>query len=286
MEAYGVAIMRTLPDAHPVYKLLRPATRYTMAVNDDARKALVNDGGFIDIIFGIGGKDHLSGKNKLIQRNNEKYSVHWSNIKRNLVERGVDDPDKLPNYYYREDGLKLWNAIESFVKSIIDMFYKDDTDVQQDTELKDWANEIHHYAFPAFRSQPMGRGFPEAITSKNELIEYCTLIIFTGTAQHAAVNFGQFQIYGYVPNSPLYLRKPVPTQKGIATEEDILHCLPTLVHTSLTVALMFQLSQFSPDEVSLFDSIRLPTSFPSKLHIRLLLIVYNIKKEGLVGMWV
>ena len=242
--------MRTIPDAHPLYKLLRPAFRYTMPINVVARKVLLEDGKLFDETFSIGGKDHLSGKHKLIQRSNEKYSVHWSNIKRNLVERGVDDPDKLPNYYYRDDGVRLWNAMESFVKSIIDLFYKDDTDVQQDSELKDWANEIHHYAFPAFRSQPMGRGFPEIITSKNELIEYCTLIMFTASVQHTAINFGQFQIYGFVPNAPLSMRRPPPTLKGVTTYEDILDTLPTVLSAAVAVAITFTLSQFSPDEVS------------------------------------
>ena len=48
MEAYAVATMRTLPDAHPINKLLRPHFRYTMAINSRARATLINDGGIID----------------------------------------------------------------------------------------------------------------------------------------------------------------------------------------------------------------------------------------------
>lgn len=255
MEAYGVAMMRTIPDSHPVYKLLRPAFHYTMAINTAARRSLINDGGTIDQAFSIGtGKSGeeavFSGKNELFKRVSQKYSVHWTNIKRDMKARGVGDADKLPHYYYRDDGVRLWDAIENFVKSILKLFYDNGADVRKDSELKEWAEEVHNNAFPAFCDNPSGRGFPLQITEFDELVEYCTLIIFTGSVQHSAVNFGQFQMYAFVPNSPFNLRKPLPTKKGEATHEYLLEALPTYLSAGLAVTVVFALSQFSPDEVS------------------------------------
>ena len=34
-------------------------------------------------------------------------------------------------------------------------------------------------------------GFPKSIKTKEKLSEYLTVVIFTASAQHAAVNFGQ-----------------------------------------------------------------------------------------------
>lgn len=48
-----------------------------------------------------------------------------------LKERGVDDPKKLPNFHYREDALKLWVAIEAFVKEIMSVYYHSDDDVNK-----------------------------------------------------------------------------------------------------------------------------------------------------------
>ena len=37
----------------------------------------------------------------------------------------------------------------------------------------------------------------------------CTMILFNCTAQHAAVNFGQVEIYQFPPNNPSSMRLPV-----------------------------------------------------------------------------
>ena len=78
MEAYGVATMRNIPDAHPLYKLLQPHFHYTIGINSAARRTLINDGGIIDLTFSIGGK----GKEMLIQRAFKIYDVRVSNIKK------------------------------------------------------------------------------------------------------------------------------------------------------------------------------------------------------------
>ena len=245
MEAYCVATMRTLPDAHPLYKLLQPHFRYTIGINAAARLKLINDGGIVDHAFSIGGK----GKNMLLQRASKLYDVHGANIKENVKRRGVGDTNLLPNYYYRDDGILIWDAIEFYVREIIGIFYKSDADVKEDTEVQSWANEVHYRAFPGYDGAPDGHGFPDKMESREDLILYCTLIMFNGSAQHAAVNFGQFDIYGFVPNAPFELRKKPPTKKGETTFAHILESLPTLRTTGISIGLVYTLAQFSKDEV-------------------------------------
>ena len=246
MEAYSVATMRNLPDAHPVYQLLQPHFCCTIGINTAARVKLINNGGLIDQAFSIGGE----GKNELIWRASKVYDVQEANVKQNTKEQGVDDPTLLPNYYYRDDGILIWNAIESYVTEIIGIFYKSNDDVKEDTELQHWANDVHSNAFPGHDGAPHGHGFPKKMESREELIIYCTLIIFNGSAQHAAVNFGQFDIYSFAPNAPFSLRQPPPTEKGVTTITDILESLPNIFTAGLGIGLVFALAQFSPDEVS------------------------------------
>ena len=252
MESYAVATMRTLPDAHPVCKLLLPHYRYTIGINTAARLKLINNGGIIDQAFSIGGK----GKVELLRRAYNVYDVRGADIKYSVKNREVDDDKLLPNYYYRDDGIKIWDAIESYVRKIIHHFYKDDKDVKGDEELQSWANEVC-IAFPKSDHAPEGHGFSNKIESREKLIHHCTLIIFTGSAQHAAVNFGQYDIYGFAPNAPFTLQKPPPDEKGNTTFADILESLPNLLTAGLSAGLVFSLAQFSPDEVSVMVQVNI-----------------------------
>ncbi|KAL5471056.1 hypothetical protein EMCRGX_G029132 [Ephydatia muelleri] len=245
MEVYSMGTMRNLPDAHPVHKLLRPHFRYTMSINTKARDKLICDGGSIDKIFAIGGE----GRKQLMRIGGKAYSIHWTNIERSVKERGVEDPNLLPGYHYRDDGLKIWKAIEDFVTDILNEFYASDEDVKGDSELQNWANDIYTNGFPGHQGSKQGHEFPNTIASKAQLMELCTLIIFTGSAQHAAVNFGQHEMYSYSPNAPPGLRLPPPTIKGKADMQTLLDTLPDKNSAALAVAISHMLSQFSGDEL-------------------------------------
>uniref|UniRef100_A0A8C1UVY1 Lipoxygenase domain-containing protein n=1 Tax=Cyprinus carpio TaxID=7962 RepID=A0A8C1UVY1_CYPCA len=68
--------------------------------------------------------------------------------------------------------------------------------------------------------------FPDLLKTREQLVEYLTVVIFTASAQHAAVNFGQFDWFAWVPNSPSTMRKPPPTQKGQVDMKYIMESLP------------------------------------------------------------
>lgn len=51
------------------------------------------------------------------------------NLPQALKKRGLDEADKLPNFYYRDDSLKLWAAIEKFVNDILTIYYRSDDNV-------------------------------------------------------------------------------------------------------------------------------------------------------------
>ena len=242
-----MATMRNLPDPHPIYKLLHPHFRYTMAINTAARATLVNDGGILDQLFAIGG----AGKVILLERVSKIYQVQWTNIVQHAKERGVEDPNKLPGYYYRDDGIKIWNATKKFVEGIIDEFYSTDDDVMKDTEIQSWAEDVHTNGFPGRFGAKDGHGFPKEIATKKDLAEYSTLIMFTGSVQHASINFGQYDLYGFIPNAPSTLRLPPPNKKGVADYTSLLNTLPDKTDTARQIALANILSQYSHDEVSI-----------------------------------
>lgn len=241
-----MATMRNLPDPHPVFKILRPHFRYTMAINSRGRATLMNNGGVTDKLFAIG----TAGKIELFKRTSAVYNIQWTNIVKSCKNRGVDDPDTLPGYYYRDDGIKVWKAIEAFVSDVLDEFYKTDLEVINDSELQSWAKDIHTNGLPGYYGAEQGHGFPNKISSRDELKDICTLMVFTGSAQHAAVNFGQYDVFAFVPNSPATLRHPPPTVKGKANYATMMATLPTEDNAASQVAASHLLTRYSDDEVS------------------------------------
>lgn len=73
-----------------------------------------------------------TGHVTLMKKYYKNYNTwHSYNLPQVLKERGVDDAKKLPNFHYREDALKLWAAIEEFVKEILSVYYHTDEDVKK-----------------------------------------------------------------------------------------------------------------------------------------------------------
>src|SRR5262249_55317469 len=58
------------------------------------------------------------------------------------------------------------------------------------------------------------------------LTKVLTMVLFTCSVQHAAVNFPQYDLMSYVPNMPLAGYTPAPTKKKGATMADLLNLLP------------------------------------------------------------
>ena len=62
------------------------------------------------------------------------------NFPNNIKDRDVAD---IPNYHYRDDCLKLWQAIKEYVCDVLSIFYETDEDVQKDEELQAWDLDVY-----------------------------------------------------------------------------------------------------------------------------------------------
>ena len=85
---------------------------------------------------------HLSGGIlELIERAFQEFRFDFDwDFQLNIEKRGVSN---LPNYYFRDDGLLLWDATKEYVEEILNIFYLSDEDVLEDPEIQDWFSEIY-----------------------------------------------------------------------------------------------------------------------------------------------
>jgi arachidonate 15-lipoxygenase len=68
-----------------------------------------------------------------------------------------------------------------------------------------------------------------------------TMVLFTCSVQHAAVNFPQYDVMSYVPAMPLAGYAPAPTSKNGATGADYLAQFPPLDMAELQMELGYLL---------------------------------------------
>ncbi|XP_026065946.1 arachidonate 5-lipoxygenase isoform X1 [Carassius auratus] len=243
-EVFTIAMYRQLSAVHPIYKLLIPHVRYTVAINTAARENLIGESGIFEKANGTGGIAVVEVINKAMKTLTYKSMCFPESVK----ARGVDNKDELPNYYYRDDGMMVWEAVRSFVSDVVRIYYSSDESVQEDGEIQAFVQDV---CFSGMKNCPQNGEFPEFLKTREQLVEYLTVVIFTASAQHAAVNFGQFDWFAWVPNSPSTMRKPPPTQKGQVDMKYIMESLPDRGRASWHLGAVWALSQFQDGELFL-----------------------------------
>ncbi|XP_047432477.1 arachidonate 12-lipoxygenase, 12S-type [Mugil cephalus] len=240
VEVFCVATLRQLPAVHPIYKLLTPHLRYTLEINCRGRTQLISADGIFKRVVSTGGDGLLI----LAQREYKVLTYRSLQPHIDFNERGVS---QLPNYFYREHSLMLWEAIHSFVTGMVNLFYKSDLDVQKDMELQAWFREISQEGFTALPKF----GLPSKLKDREELHTLLAVAIFTSTAQHAATNNGQFDWCAWVPNTPCTMRQPPPTDKDAVTMEMIMASLPDVGQSCVQMAITWHLGRTQPDAIPL-----------------------------------
>ncbi|XP_068692122.1 allene oxide synthase-lipoxygenase protein-like isoform X2 [Montipora foliosa] len=244
MEPISVACWRHLPSIHPLWKLLKPHVRGILAINTLGRERLIPAGGVADNTLSLGGGGHIT----LMKKYYKNMSWLSYDLPRVLKERGVLDATKLPGFYYRDDALRMWMAIKDYVRDIVSIYYHSEKDIERDTELQAWILDLHENGYPV-REGESDHGFPASVKTADQLIHLLTIVIFTCSSQHAAVNFSQMDSFGFPPNSPALMRQPPPTKKNSVTMKDVMKSLPNKHQAGVTIATVYDLTRIFPDEI-------------------------------------
>lgn len=186
IEAFAVATHRHLAEVHPIWALLVPHFEGTLFINEQAATSLIAAGGPIDHIFaGTITSSQLAAVDARLA-----FDFHGKMLPADLAARGVGVDSTLEDYPYRDDALLVWNVIHEWARQYVDLYYANDADVVADTELAAWAT--------CLAGEAKIKGFGP-VTTRAQLTEICTMVIFTASAQHAAVNFPQKDIMAFAP---------------------------------------------------------------------------------------
>ncbi|CAG5091296.1 Oidioi.mRNA.OKI2018_I69.PAR.g12956.t1.cds [Oikopleura dioica] len=246
-EPFAIALRRCVSRNHPLFCLMFPHLLHVVNSNVYGRNGLLASGALSDMGFSLGGGGHV----QLMQRGLKKWTIDDFDVPKNLEKRGLLD-DKIKEFGYRDDSLLYWAAIKKYVRGIIELYYKSDDDLAQDSELQNWIKEANNYGFSNADDVKLNE-----IDTRDNLIHLLTGIIFSSSVQHAADGYPMFDIYGNTAHHPFLLRQPAPADKS-ATMEDIMNTLPDQDGMVLQMGVTISLSTPPPTEVYLGE-------FPMKL---------------------
>ena len=235
METVWVATNRGLAPQHPIHRLLAPHFKGTISINHKARTELIVPGGPIDRAISVG----TDGAYWLINQALRTFSFTDLDPVRDLADRGVEDPAVLPGYYYRDDAVELWHLIDAFCKEVLRHFYTDDAAVAADRELDGWARELADEQCGAIAGLPLVDG---RFVRFDDLLHVVRQVVFTTSVEHSAVNNGQFDIFGCIPNAPGALFLPPPTSLAASSEGEYTYGLPPFNVAEMQITLVHLLS--------------------------------------------
>ena len=143
-------------------------------------------------VFGFGDRQSSVGTGQFMQLIKRYWSTYnffqSSALPEELASRGFDDSIELEGYYYRTDGMALWNAYGRFASRFVDELYPTDETVRNDEVLQAWAEET--------TSKRKGdvKGFPSSFNDKATLAKTMQTLWWICSGLHAAVNFPQYDV--------------------------------------------------------------------------------------------
>ncbi|XP_057535610.1 linoleate 13S-lipoxygenase 3-1, chloroplastic [Amaranthus tricolor] len=263
LEPFIIAAHRQLSCMHPIYKLMEPHMRYTLHINALARQSLINGDGVIEDCFTPG---RYSMEISAAAYKNWRFDLEG--LPSDLIRRGIAVPDStqphgirllLEDYPYAADGLLIWGAIENWVRGYVDRYYEDTNLVAEDRELQAWYNE----AVNVGHADVCNASWWPKLNTPDDLVKIITTLVWLGSAQHAALNFGQYPYGGYMPNRPVLMRRLIPDENDPEytsflsdPQKFYLSAVPSVLQTSKFIAVIDTLSTHSPDEEYLGERVQ------------------------------
>ncbi|XP_052186308.1 linoleate 9S-lipoxygenase 5-like isoform X2 [Diospyros lotus] len=258
IEPFIIATRRQLSAMHPIHRLLNPHFKDTMHINALARSVLIDSGGILEKILATG---------EISMELSSAFYKDWrfdeQGLPADLLKRNMAIPDSskpagvqllFEDYPYGADGLDIWVAIKKWVTNFCLLFYANNYSVRSDKEIQAWWSEIRNVGHGDLHHKEWWK----PMETVADLTEALTTLIWTSSALHAAVNFGQYGYSGYPPNRPTLCRKFIPEEGMLDFVEFLrdpdkyyLQMLPERCVMRLSVALVEVLSQHISDEVYL-----------------------------------
>jgi arachidonate 15-lipoxygenase len=245
VERFILASYRQLAAEHPLAVLLAPHFETTLAVNQVARKSVVNPGGVQDRLLA----PTIEAQTTILNRSVGTLDLASLDPTVDYARRGVDDAGALPAYPFRDDALPIWTALRRFVESYVRLYYASDADVTGDAELAAFVHEVG--AESGGRLPAMVAGV--AVETIGDVVDLISRIVFRATAYHATINNSNYDWAAYVPSMPTAGGAALPP-RGTASDADLSAMLPPSEIGWETITATYQVANLHINWLGKYDA--------------------------------
>jgi arachidonate 15-lipoxygenase len=229
MEAVKLCLERQLDESHPLHRLLSAHLETTLAINHSAKTSLIAPGGTVDRCFA----PTIEAFAGVVKNALDTYPISTATPKQDLEARGLTNTEVL-EHPYRDDVGLVWDAVEAFVSEYVDLYYASDADVQRDTELRAFVEELG--------AQDGGRLVEvPRVSTVRDVKALVTKLVFIAGPGHSAVNFPQYPSMGFVPNMTGASFRPLSVDLA-DDEQELTGMLPPLRIAMEGVTMIYFLS--------------------------------------------
>jgi len=227
IESFMVATHRELPPQHPISVLLLPHFQGTAFINHLANKHLISPGGGVSVLV----SGDITEVDKIVGETTLQILADDFSFPALLVRRKMDAESFKAPFPYRDDGMLIWEAIKQWVTDYLTIYYGSgataEKNIAEDYELDLWIKTLGGQD-EGGRVGWIRDSWQDCKDKFAMLVTVVSAVIFTGSAQHAAVNFPQKDLEAYTPAFPLGLYQAAPKNRDKKTEQDYLDYLPPL----------------------------------------------------------
>lgn len=199
MSRIVLSTYRQVTREHPIYRLLHPNFQFTLAVNhytEEYSRPEFYPKEFKSYLVGLMSPPREESM-AMARAYVDNFRLNRSAPPETFGDRGLDDPRVLPMYPFRDDTMRLWKPIRTFVEAYVDVYYSSDADVAADVEIQAWVSALQDQGDQGGRLQGVGvqaaPDQPGVVHTKQALADLAAQIMYQASAYHAALNYSNYE---------------------------------------------------------------------------------------------
>lgn len=221
MERCIIASHRTLAPQHPLLHFLAPSFRFTLPTNRGLQFFTLPENFIPDLLAPPADVTMTQLADAYVQN----FRFDRATPPSMFAAQGLDDPSVLPVYPFREDTTKVWDAIATFVREYVSVYYADDAAVANDWEVQAWVATLQSESDEGARLH--GIGVDGKVVTVAALSDLAAQIVYIASAFHAAINFSGLENFGF-PLVVSFAGAAAPTASTPNTEAEFVARMPPM----------------------------------------------------------